>query len=202
MAKSSPFSRAFSNAIKKSDTFLLLLLIASLSLNVYLGWNLKQLKATLGESQERVELSPGMSVQPITVTNLNGKQETIRYADSDKPTVLYIFSPACSWCERNTKNINAIAELKGEAFRFIGLSLAEDDLPKYIESHRLGFPIYKGLAPESIQALRISGTPQTIIISPNGVVLKNWFGAFGARTQPEVEEFFNLRLPGLTAQQN
>jgi hypothetical protein len=202
MAKSFSFSGTFSKAMKKNDVFLLGLLIASLALNVYLGWNLKRLKSASAEPQDSVQLLPGMTVQPITAMSLSGKQETIGYADYDKPTVFYIFSPACSWCERNTQNINTIADLKGESFRFIGLSLGDDNLPGYVESHHLGFPIYKGLTPESIQILRLAGTPQTIVVSPDGLVLKNWIGAFGPHVQPEVEEFFNVRLPGLAAQQN
>jgi peroxiredoxin len=201
MAKSFSFSGIFSNPIKKNDVFLLGLLIASLVLNVYLGWNLKRLKSTSAEPQDSVKLSPGMTVQPITATSLSGKQETISYADYGKPTVFYVFSPTCIWCDRNNQNINEIVRLKGESFRFIGLSLADDALQGYVESHHLSFPVYKSLTPESIQILGLGPTPQTIVISPDGHVLKNWVGAYGTSVQPQVEEFFNVRLPGLTAQQ-
>lgn len=201
MAKGFSFSRNLSNPIRKNDPFLLGLLIASLALNVYLGWNLKRSRSEPGRAQEAAQLSPGMTVGPVTATSLSGERETISYADAGKPTVFYVFTPACSWCERNTPNINAIVGLKGEAFRFIGLSLADEDLPRYVESHRFVFPVYTGLTPESVQTLRLAGTPQTIVVSPEGRVLKNWVGAFGSDVQPEVEEFFNVKLPGLTAPQ-
>jgi hypothetical protein len=193
-------SKVFSNLIRKNDLFLLVLLIASLSLNVYLGWNVKRSSRDPAKPPEPPKLSSGVTVHPITAMSLSGKQETISYADYDKPTVFYIFSPTCIWCERNTKNINAVAGLKGDSFRFIGLSLADENLSGYVESHHLSFPVYKSLTPESIEMLGLGPTPQTIVISPDGRVLKNWNGAYSASIQSQVEEFFQVRLPGLAAQ--
>ena len=50
--------------------------------------------------------------------------------------------------------------------------------------------------------LGLGSTPQTIVIAPDGRVLKNWIGAFGMPVQTQVEEFFDVRLPGLTALKN
>jgi peroxiredoxin len=127
------------------------------------------------------------------------RQETIGYADSDKPTVLYVFSPSCVWCERNTQNINLIADLKRESFRFIGLSLSDDGLQDYVGSHHFNFPVYAGVTPESAQMLGLGSTPQTIVISPDGRIQQNWVGAYASSIRPQVEGFFNVRLPGLTA---
>lgn len=189
------------NKSKKNDVFLLVLLIASLSLNVYLGWKVKRLRDAPPVAQNTVELSPGMTVQPITAMNLGGKQETISYAEYGKPTVIYVFTPSCTWCDRNNQNINTIVNLKRDSFRFIGLSLADDDgLPGYVESHHLTFPVYRSLAPESIEMLGLGSTPQTIVISADGRIVKSWVGAFGAGLKPQIEEFFNVQLPGLTTQ--
>ncbi len=189
--------------MKRNDLFLILLLLASLSLNVYLGWNVKRLKSMSrtmsAERQSPPSVLEGTSVEPITAMNSGGKQETLTYAGYGKPTVFYVFSPSCIWCERNNQNINAIANLRGESFRFVGISLAEDGLSAYIESHHLTFPVYTHLTSESIQMLGLGSTPQTVVISPDGHVLKNWTGAYGASIQPQVEEFFDVRLPGLAA---
>ncbi len=40
-------------------------------------------------------------------------------------------------------------------------------------------------------------TPQTIVISPQGKVLKSWVGAYHDKTQREVETEFGVLLPGL-----
>jgi hypothetical protein len=201
MAKGFSLSKILLNPTKKNDVFLLVLLAASLSLNVYLGWSVKRLSsAPSAKPADAVKLSPGTPVEPIAAVSLSGgRQETISYSDGDKPTVFYVFSPTCVWCERNSRNINAIADLKGGDFRFIGLSLADDGLQEYVESHHLNFPVYKSLTPETVQTLGLGSTPQTIVISPDGHVRQNWVGAYGAAIQPQVEGFFNVRLPGLAA---
>src|SRR5688572_17072167 len=119
MLKNFQLSGALSSFIRKNDIFLLVLLMVSLSLNVYLGWKVKGPRRTSAALQNSATLSLGTTVQPITATSLSGKQETISYADHGKPTVVYVFTPTCVWCERNTQNINAIAGLKGESFRII-----------------------------------------------------------------------------------
>jgi thioredoxin-related protein len=122
----------------------------------------------------------------------------INYADVSQPTVLYIFSPACVWCNRNLENIKTLAHERGNSYRFIGLSLSDDKLKEFVEARQLNFPVYKNLSPESARLLGIEGTPQTIIVSHEGKVLKNWAGAFGPDLQPEVENFFDLHLPGVS----
>lgn len=184
---------------RRTDVFVLLLLLASLSLNVYLGWQVRQAKTPSSSQQNTFKLSPGMKVESVTAVAVDGKPVTISYEDSDKPTVFYVLSPSCVWCERNQANIDKLAELKGNDFRFIGLSLVEPGLKEYLEEHQLRFPTYTRLTSEAINSLGLGGTPQTIVISPEGRVLKSWRGAYTEQVQPELEEFFQIRLPGLTA---
>jgi hypothetical protein len=75
------------------------------------------------------------------------------------------------------------------------VSLEDANLKQYVDSYNFSFPIYKSPTPESIRALGLKNTPQTIVISPDGRVLKNWIGIFAERLQPEVEAYFGVRLP-------
>lgn len=192
-------SKTFSNLRKRNDVFLVALLLGSLSLNVYFGWSVRRLKRDAGSPPNSAKLVAGVSVHPIMAVSLAGKQETITYQDNAKPTVVYVFSPSCIWCERNTQNINAIVNLREQSFRFIGLSLVNHDLREYVQSHHFSFPVYQSLDAESIQTLGLGSTPQTLVISPEGRVLKNWTGAFSKSVQAEVEEYFDVHLPGLAA---
>jgi hypothetical protein len=180
---------------RRPDLFLLLLLLASLSLNVYLGWKVKR-----GNVAPNLiaPVTPGTKVEPIRVTSLDGKSQTISYQDTDKPTVLYRLSPTCSWCERNRENIAKLTE-RGDRFRFIGLSLSEAGLREYVEKQQLKFPVYTRVAPEAQTALGLGPTPQTIVISPEGRVLKNWAGAYNESTRDEIEDYFQIQLPGLVS---
>jgi peroxiredoxin len=180
---------------RRPDLFLLLLLIASLSLNVYLGWKVKRGNVA---ANAPVKVAPGTRVEPIRASSLDGKSQTISYQDTDKPTVLYVLSPNCPWCDRNRENIAKLTEM-GDRFRFIGLSLTEAGLKEYIERQQLKFPVYTHVAAEAMTSLGLGATPQTIVISPEGRVLKNWSGAYSERTLSEIEEYFQTRLPGLTS---
>ena len=182
---------------KKPDGFILLLLVASLCLNVYLGWQVKKDRNVQIDTAAR--LSPGMKVDPVTAFSIDGKPITISYDDVNKPTVLYVISPSCIWCIRNQTNIEKLTDAKANDFRFIGLSLAESGLREYVEKYHLKFPVYTRLRAETIQSLRLGGTPQTIVISPEGEVLKVWPGAYSENLQTEVETYFGIQLPGLTS---
>ena len=179
------------------DGFVLLLLVASLSLNVYLGWKIRQ--GTTSIAQNTVILSPGTKVDPVTAVTFDGIQHTISYESTNKPTVLYVLSPTCVWCDQNNANFKRLNELRGNDFRFVGLSLAEPGLKAYVDTHQLEFPVYMQLTTETIQALGLGSTPQTIVISPEGRVLKNWVGAYIGPLRPEVEAYFGITLPGITS---
>lgn len=177
---------------------MLLLLLASLSLNVYLGWRIKQQPPDSSRQAQVVhKLAQNQDIPPLTVKSLSGQVETIRYSDSAKPTVLYVFSPSCKWCERNNPNVNALANLKVGTFRFVGLSLSDLDLPNYVKAENISFPVYHSLSGKLIEQLGFSETPQLIVVSPEGKVLKSWTGAFVADVAQDVERFFDVRLPGV-----
>jgi len=46
-------------------------------------------------------------------------------------------------------------------------------------------------------AYKVGGTPNTLVISPEGRVLKNWRGAYMDDLQREVEQYFEVELPGI-----
>ncbi|HEY0730546.1 MAG TPA: redoxin family protein [Pyrinomonadaceae bacterium] len=170
-------------------------MFASLSLNVYLGWKVKRGNVP---SNLPVPVAPGTKVEPIKAASLDGEPQTISYHDTDKPTVLYVLSPTCPWCDRNRANIAKLTE-RGDRFRFVGLSLSEAGLKEYVDKQQLKFPVYTRVTPEAQIELGLGPTPQTIVISPEGRVLKNWAGAYNEQTRDEIEEYFQIQLPGLVS---
>lgn len=194
----SAIGKSLRNAFSENDWLLLLLLIASLSLNVFLAWRLKaKTPAPPPQAPTAHKLSLNEDVPPLVVKNLSGKLETIRYSDSAQPTVLYVFSPSCKWCERNNPNVTAVANAKTASFRFVGLSLSDFELADYVKAQKISFPVYSSPSGEMIEQLGFSETPQLIVISPEGKVIKSWTGAFVAGVAQDVEGFFDVHLPGL-----
>ena len=175
----------------------LLLLLASVSLNGVLArrvWSFTHLQSN--RAADRL-LKVGTTVAPIAAKRLDGQLDVISYQGAEQSTVLYVFTPPCSWCARNVDNLKALLDKEGSHYRFIGLSLSEQTLPEYIAKNDLKLPVYSTLSPETVKTYKLGSTPQTIVISPEGRVLADWAGAYVGDQKSQVEAFFHVRLPGL-----
>ena len=173
-----------------------LLLVFSVSLNVLLARRVQSLRV---QSENRLAplLTVGTLVPPITAERIDGKNETLTYSSSPAPTVLYIFTPPCTWCARNMDNFKTLVEKGSGRYRFIGLSLEDQGLAGYVKKYDLTLPVYARLSPQTKETYKLSGTPQTIVISSDGRVLQNWMGAYIGDRKSQIEAFFHVALPGI-----
>ena len=94
-------------------------------------------------------------------------------------------------------NFKTLLSKESGEYRFIGLSLSEDNLAEYVAKNDLNVPVYSGLSPEMLRTYKLGSTPQTIVISPEGKVLQDWAGAYVGDQKSQVEAFFHVNLPGL-----
>jgi len=175
----------------------IVLLLASVSLNVVLArrlWFFTHFQSI--KASERL-LKVGTTLPPIVAKRLGGQQEIISYQGASQATVLYIFTPPCAWCARNLDNLKTLLDKESAQYRVIGLSLSEEGLPEYVTKNGLKLPVYSGLSTEVKERYKLSGTPQTIVVSPDGRVLQNWMGAYVGDQKSQVEAFFHVSLPGL-----
>jgi thioredoxin-related protein len=140
-------------------------------------------------------LKEGAPVPPISAYSMtSGKQEQIAY-DVGRPTLLYVFSPKCHWCEMNRAGIEALSRSAADRYRIVGLALTEDGLAEKLKEHPVDFPVYTRLAADVLKTYKLGSTPQTIVVSPQGKVLKNWPGAYMGRRREEVQKYFAVSLP-------
>lgn len=183
---------------KKSDLiFLIVLLAGSLSLNVSLGWKLHR---TSVSSEAIKSIAEGESVYSFNLTGISDNLErAITFKVAEKSTVLYVMSPSCHWCIRNHDNINALANSRNEQYRFIAISLSDQGLKEYLEINKYSFPVFKNISRKSAEQMKLGSTPQTLVVSSDGKVLKNWIGAYNPQLQSEIETYFKVKLPGLTS---
>jgi hypothetical protein len=93
--------------------------------------------------------------------------------------------------------IAGLADAKANDFRFVGLSLDESGLKEYVERHQLKFPVYARLPAETVESLGLGSTPQTIVVSPEGEIVKVWSGAYIEDLRSEVEAYFGIQLPAV-----
>jgi peroxiredoxin len=135
---------------------------------------------------------------------MTGTIANLSYGETKKPTVIYVFSTSCGWCERNLDNVNFLATKEKDSYRFIGLSIDRDvsQLGDYIAKTSLPFPIYHSPPTAIWTDYKLGGTPMTIVISPEGKVLEDWSGAYAEATREQVESFFKIKLPGIKPASN
>ncbi len=175
----------------------ILLLAASVTLNVVLARRVYSFTQFQALNVSKRQLTIGTTVPPIVAKRFGGQQEVISYEGVGQPTVLYVFTPPCSWCARNMDNLKTLLDKERGRYRFIGLSLSDNTLPEYVAKNDLKLPVYSGLPPETLKTYKLGSTPQTIVISPEGKVLQDWVGAYVGDQKSQVEAFFRVSLPGL-----
>lgn len=172
-------------------------LMVSVTLNVLLARKVQRFNAAESAKIADRLLIAGTSVPEIAANRLAGQQETISYEGAKEPTVLYIFTPPCSWCARNIDNFRTLAEKETGQYRVLGISLSQEGLADYVAKNQLKLPVYSGLSVETLRTYKLGSTPQTIVISTDGKVLQDWVGAYVGQQKKEIEEYFHLSLPGL-----
>ena len=181
------------------------LLVISVMLNILLAQQSHRLEKELERDLDIIERAervlPETVVPALEVLNVTGEPAVISFSKQTSATVIYVFSPSCSWSDRNLENIRFLAESQSKHYNFIGVSLSPNQLSEYLVKANLPFPVFHSPSLSMSTTFRMGRTPQTIVVSPAGRVIDSWFGAygdvFGKATQTEVETFFKVRLPGL-----
>jgi Thioredoxin-like len=166
-------------------------LLASVSLNIVQGRLLRARSAEVSGS-----LEAGIDLPAMKVKDLVGHDVLIGYVDSPKPTVLYIFTPSCQWCRRNFASIRSLVDQRGQQYRFIGISLANNNLRDYVKKYDFGASAwYADPDEDSRVRYRLFSTPTTLVISPSGKLVSVWTGAYVGQTKSEIEHFFSVQIP-------
>jgi len=186
----------------RMDWFLLVLLTISLSGNVLLGYGVFRLSTRVGPvgaaaaRQEAPIPEVGTALPALDVRNLQGEKVSLSFASDQRPTVIYVFTPECTWCARNLNNLKAIVAASQQSYRIVGLSL-DPNVSSYLKDTGLEFPVYTSPSREMVAAYGFGSTPSTIVVSPEGKLMKFWRGAYASTNKKEVEDFFHVTLPGL-----
>ena len=190
-------SKAKPEARLRAFLILAVLLVCSLGINMLLARRVIRLQTLVSRMKSESRLVQGDKVPAITARDLQGRTAVLDYAGTDLPTVLFVITPNCGWCTKNIMNMRTLAANASDRYRFVGLSLESDKLVDYVTQNKLEFPVYTELPLMPMKQYKLGGTPQTIIVSPTGEVLKVWSGAFAENLQKDVESYFGVTLPGI-----
>ena len=177
-------------ATNKADRVLLALLALSLVANVaVVGWLVRG-----GPGAAAPTIAVGTKLDPITGVSKDGAPLTVSF-EGDKPVVLYVFSPACVWCERNRTSIQSLVSAGTARFRFVGVSLAPNTNGG---DDGFEFPVVFSDG----RPLPFASTPLTLVVGRDGRVLQSWPGAYTGPAKRRIEEYFAVSLPALVTSRN
>lgn len=178
--------------VRRFDPLILALLVVSLGANLYLY----RLYATARGPQRPVTklLAAGDRVPVLEGKYLDGSVAREPFADR---VVLYFFSPACSWCERNLANAKAVAAGAGSRYKFVAVSTMDSGVKEYMLQRGLDWTTVGNVTEANLMGYKIPGTPMTALIDAGGVVLGAWGGAYSGTVAKEIESSLGVALPGL-----
>jgi len=171
------------------------LIVVSLVLNVALARRIQILNGRIAFIIDANALKVGAPVNPIELIDMKGERTRLTYDALGVPTLIYVMSPGCVWCESNNINMNALVGQAGARYRMFVVSLVKEGADEYRSKHGVSAPIWL-LPPEAQRALAVGGTPTTVLISPKGMLLAKWVGAFRKRDIDDIEKQLNVTLPG------
>ena len=139
----------------------------------------------------------GEAASALEVHDLAGKQVSVSAIHPGKLTVLYSFSPHCVWCKRNARNMQAIMQAAGRQFEFVPISLDAAGSAEFLAG--LGFhgSAYTDPSEATRRAYGLGSTPETIVVGPDGKIVKDWKGAYKGGVASEVSSTLGVRLPGV-----
>lgn len=134
---------------------------------------------------------------PIAALDPGGSWVTIRFPPETR-TLLYVFSPRCSWCDANLPAIQQLSEHLDD-ITVIGLSTADSTLPAYLARAKLSFPVYSTTI-ETMNVRGFTATPTTLLLDASGRIERIWRGAYVGETRSAIEAVFGLTFAGLPEQ--
>jgi len=176
------------------------LLLISVAMNVILTQRIKSSQYRIEALTGRGHLAPGTRVPDIDGKRPDGTPLTLEFAKTGKPTILYLFSPLCHWCNRNFDNMMALYHATKNQYVFVGVSLSPNGVKDYVQSHAIDYPVVMDISTSLRQTYKFSATPTTIVVSTDNVVIKEWSGAYDGAVHKEVEGYFKTKLPGLAVE--
>lgn len=165
-----------------------MLLVMSVSLNVLQA---QRLRAAPPGNPVR-----GTQLAAVEVTTVTGTRVPLSSLTGGRATVIYYYSETCGWCVRNLANARALREGTRDRFSFVALTNSRPARSR----HEVLSPDFTGVISDAARrALKLSGTPQTLLVAADGTVIGSWRGAFSGQVAVEVERHFGVSLPGVAA---
>jgi hypothetical protein len=172
----------------------LALMLASAAINIALSLECARLRETLRDVQSHRSV-PKAKLTSFTAKSIDGRPTGFTFP-REKMVLLYAFSPTCVWSRRNHPYAVSLSKKLGMRADFAAVSLSNDRslLEAYIAEHPCPFPTLIGVSSALKRDLNMGVTPQLLVLSPAGELVKVWSGAFVDKNREEIEAFLHVKI--------
>ena len=172
-------------------TIVLIVIIIVMGVEIlYLMYQHNKLKAIIDNPKKYFKtLSPDEIVPSFTAYDIDGNDISLRYSPEAPRTLLLWFAPGCEPCESNIQFWNEIYNeySNAEEFRYLGLCVGTpDEAREYINGYDIVFPVMCITDRYIVEIYQGNVLPQTVLISPEGVIIKVWPGALEENNKDEI----------------
>jgi peroxiredoxin len=161
-----------------SILLIIMIVLMAAEIGVLMHQN-RQLRSMIENPVKKYEaLKQNQSVPPLSGIDLDGNAVTVEYSQDEPYTLMLWFSASCPSCEDNLHFWNMLfADYDSENFRLIGVCSDDpDDARRIADEYGLDYPV---IIPDDESIIREYGAtalPLTMLISPEGAVVKVWPG--------------------------
>jgi hypothetical protein len=136
---------------------------------------------------ERGEIFPA-----IKVRDLEDRHTLLFRSPLERPLILYVFDPYCSWCKANQQNIEVLTRCVLGRYDLVALSLSRPG----IESFYGEMPSYPVLVDHD-RLSSVYGTPTTVLIGRDQRIERIWSGALRGEALADANQILGCDLPGV-----
>jgi peroxiredoxin len=175
----------------------LLLIIALTVSTLLLAFENRKLKNQMESMvQPRDVLKRGDTLAVIEVRTLEDSIYQVVPRTDSAGRLFVLLSTTCPACERSIpmlKDIVRHAQVNGFDVLFVSIHDRVKTVA-FIEKHGLALPIYIAADSLSKAQLKANAVPQTLLVSPNGIVWNNWVGLIDSVKQIEIVDSLHAKM--------
>jgi hypothetical protein len=138
-----------------------------------------RLRIAVEDLRAQIDLPPGAKMPELHGMDFTSKQGiNVSFGPNQPSTILLVYSPACPTCEDNwSKWDEVIRKRDPHRVRVVAMDLANLTHADFFSAHKMqALTVMTDIDPKTVLSYRLRLTPQTILLSPTGVVKGSWIG--------------------------
>ncbi|TAL71458.1 MAG: redoxin domain-containing protein [Bacteroidetes bacterium] len=168
--------------------FILIFLVFISIQNLIFAFQNVELKRRVMMLSNNETLQIGDSVQTLDLITSSNKYSKITYNNYTK-TLFFFFRTTCPPCKNNIEKWNSIyLKAKGKKIQIAGITIDSiDATKKYINEHKILYPVYTADRSDIKMNLKIFLTPLTVLINNKNKVKSIWKGELNNTIIKQIE---------------